>query len=886
MIGGWRIRRRIVAIALLPAALVGISLGGYFTATRVDDLRASQLELGQALVDQLAQASVFGVYTRNTGDLRTLADGVLLGADVDAVAIRASDGQTLAAAARHPGEVSGDWPAWLAAHRPRPAADLVFTAPILLDATPLDDLEPVGRATTQLGTAVVSLSQRRLAERQLEVALTGVLITVVLLLTSGGVAVLFARGLDLPLRRITAAVRNLRDGRLEARLAETSSGELGDLERGINSMADALERARRHLQEQVDQATAELRETLEAVEIKNVELDLARKRAQSASRVKSEFLANISHEIRTPMNAIVGYTQLLARTRLDQDQRDYLRTVERASVSLLGLLEDVLNLSRIEAGKSVVEHDRFDVSELVDHLLALHAPAAYAKRLELVLDQDLATASTLVGDAGKLQQVVNNLLHNAIKYTDQGVIVVRVGTRSAGPGRATLRVSVTDTGRGIPLEARGSLFTAFGQLEATDARRAGGVGLGLAISRKLMETLGGRVELEEHAGPGSCFSLEIELPFDAAAAPRTQELGGLQVILCEPQPQLAAALNRRLTAAGASVSACPAWPAAAALLERLPDAVLVLGIPGELADLERDWPQDLPARVLLLVQSADREARRALAIRRGVLCAPRYLGDAALCAELLRLAPRAVGSSVLVLDEALAAVDPEVRAMLGTDLPDQRAALHAALRAGQHDTAAELAHALRGSAAFCQLGSLHAAATSLEDALRAGEPTEGPLAAVEQALGQVLAGLGTVQGAPATVRPSARLAGLTLLVADDNRVNRELLVRMLSLHGADVIGLSDGASVLAQLADQPCAAVLLDLHMPGLSGLEVARGIRARSGPDRRLPLIAVTANALPEARAAALAAGFDACLVKPVSEERLVEAVATLVRPAIRAGA
>jgi two-component system sensor histidine kinase BarA len=886
MIRGWSIRRRILAIALLPPILVGLLLGGFFTVNRIADLRSTQQGLGQTIVNQLAPASEYGLFTRDRATLQNLVQAVLAESGVDAVAIRDAAGETLAAAARTPSSQPPGWWQGLVSLMPVSSELLVFSAPVLVDAAPLDELAVAPAAPRQLGQVVVTLSQRRLAERQFQVLATGALLTLGLLALSAVIALLFARSLDAPLRRVTQAVRRFRDGRLEARVPELSGGELGELERGLNSMADALGQSRQHLQEQVEQATDELRQTLEAVEIKNVELDLARKRALTASRVKSEFLANISHEIRTPMNAIVGYTRLLARTDLDGDQRDYVGIIERSSRSLLDLLEDVLNLSRIEAGKAVLDVAEFDVLEIVDHLLTLHAPAAYAKALELVLDADLTSPAAVVGDAGKLQQVLNNLLHNAIKFTAQGSITLHLAHGVGPEGRPALSVTVADTGRGIPPEARAMLFTAFSQLDTSDQRREGGMGLGLAISRKLVEAMGGTLELHDAPGGGSAF--RVSVPMAPAGPQRTPDvrLSTRTCVLHVATPGLAGALARRLGRWFSSVEPADSVDDALGRVTRQRDTVLVLGLePDDAATLALLADQRAAldgAAILLLVRSAEREVQRSIARRLGLPCLPRYTGDAALRAELQRLlasGARPPPSAPPDLGRVLARLDAEVLAMLRSDLPAQQAGLHAALAAGSLEGVTDLAHQVHGTAAFCHLLGLEHASDALERCARAGRrPDAGLVAAFDAELAAALAAASRPLPSAPERDTGARLQGLRVLVADDNRINRELLQRILSLQGAEVTVADDAPAALLALEHAPCDVALFDLHMPGMSGLEAARLLRARPAPLGELPLVACTANALPETRLAAEAAGFDAYLVKPVEESELLDALTRVV--------
>ena len=235
------------------------------------------------------------------------------------------------------------------------------------------------------------------------------------------------------------------------------------------------------------------------------ELEISKRRAEEATETKSAFLANMSHEIRTPLNAILGMTSLALGTRLSPQQQDYLTTVRSSAESLLGVVNDILDFSKIEARRLDLDHAEFDVREVVGDAAKLLALRAAEKRLELACEIAADVPAIVTGDAGRLRQVLLNVIGNAVKFTTEGEVVVCTTVERLDPDRATLRFAVRDTGIGIPHGKQEQIFEAFTQADNSTTRRYGGTGLGLAIARRLVELMGGRLWVESEVGRGSTF---------------------------------------------------------------------------------------------------------------------------------------------------------------------------------------------------------------------------------------------------------------------------------------------------------------------------------------------------------------------------------------------
>ncbi|WP_312954305.1 response regulator [Pseudomonas songnenensis] len=547
------IRGRVLMLTLLPSTLLAVVLGAYFTWMQLSEMRHQLDERGQLIAEQLAPLAAPAMNLGYDKRLQRILTQVLDQADVRAVTILDPERvQRVHAGPRMltpppPGDPEG-------LTRVSSMDHTRILMPVLSRHLNLAD-EVRGPDEKLIGWLELELSHHNTLLRGYRSLLTSLFLVGAGLIITALLALRMSRTISLPLQRVKAAVAQLKDGHLETRLPPLGSHEMDELASGINRMAEALLSAREELQQSIDQATEDVQQNLETIEIQNIELDLARKEALEASRIKSEFLANMSHEIRTPLNGILGFTQLLQKSDLTPRQQDYLGTIEKSADSLLGIINEILDFSKIEAGKLVLDSIPFNLRDLIEDTLTILAPAAHTKQLELVSLVYRDTPLSLVGDPLRLKQVLTNLISNAIKFTNEGTIAVRAMVEDDNADRAQLRISVQDTGIGLTDQDLRALFQAFSQADNSMSRQPGGTGLGLVISKRLIEQMGGEIGVDSIPDEGSEFWISLSLPKardDVEDLPHPA-LQGRRIALLEQHPLARQALQHQLESLGLEV---------------------------------------------------------------------------------------------------------------------------------------------------------------------------------------------------------------------------------------------------------------------------------------------------------------------------------------------
>ena len=484
------LHRRLQLLGILPALILLLLLLGLLTWQRFGDADTELRNRGEFVAEHLAAASEYGILSGNRADLLRQARHAFRDPDLRKVVFRDARGRELLREEAPNLEQREDGEGVM-----RFSAG-IYRQPAVLGRgeAPVASRRGHERAE-RIGEVTIALSDHRVAARQREILLTSMGPALVAVLVALVIARRMSGNISAPLQQLSGLLRMIREGDYEVRGAADLQGELATLQDDINELASHLERAR----SEQDAAMAQLREE--------------RRRSDAANQAKSEFLAMMSHELRTPMNGVLGMLQLMDTTNLDEEQREYVRGALESTTHLMEVINDILDFSRIESRRLGLEELYFSPAGLIEGCVMNFRHLAEQKGLRLELHGleqllDIQVRS----DPTRLRQILANLVSNAVKFTEHGGVDVEVSLAPGTGTRQRLEIGVRDTGPGIPPDRRQQLFEPFSQLDSSTSRRHGGAGLGLAISHRLAELLGGELDVWSRQGEGTRFMLRLELP--------------------------------------------------------------------------------------------------------------------------------------------------------------------------------------------------------------------------------------------------------------------------------------------------------------------------------------------------------------------------------------
>lgn len=770
------------------ALLFAIFYNGQFNK----DLNRHIAHLGEAYIHQLLPVAKLAILRNDTRTLQGLIDASTINTEIQALAFYNANRQLLAyRGGKHslknlfsPPEFTGDYieskqinPYTINFVAPIniPKFNLYSTTPYVTPSTPI-----AFQADDTLGWLSIDIDTKSMLIQRYQMYIMTIFITLLGLLTSLSVHYLLSKRIYLPISRLRRSMKQILSNEFETEIKVSSQGELGTIEKGCAHLQKQYLDTVHDLNQHIEVATADLQQSLELLEEKNIELSLDKKKIEESSRKKLELIANMSHEIRTPMNGVIGFTNVLLDSKLDPLQFDYVKTIKASAQDLLSIINDILDYSKMDAGKLNLDCIPLDIRACIDEVSTLIAPAAHKKGIDLIPATAVNVPKTLLGDPLRVKQILTNLISNAVKFTEHGYVLIRTNIENETEKEYTLSIAITDTGIGISAEDQVTLFNAFHQADTTITRRYGGSGLGLVICKKLAEHMQGRISLTSELYKGSTFSIHIKLQKLAsyeAEKHQGHRFANLKVICFDDNPLHLEALCNGLGYWGIHCVRVKTLRQLEDAFKKHSDyhlAFISINEDNDQFITQLLHQQSIPCVLISKTPIHDYEAKGA----QGFLFKP-----------------------------------PNMQKL--------------------QDTVESLLNKV---------------------ALTKTHPHKLD-----------------------TLRAQLRQAQPLLLVAEDNPVNRMLLNSMLG-EKACIETVDDGRQAVAICNHKHFNAILLDLQMPILNGLEAASLIHQESILNKNTPIILISANSCDINNEHLAKAGIKLCLQKPIDEETLLHHLVRMI--------
>ncbi|MCV0394249.1 MAG: PAS-domain containing protein [Rhizobiaceae bacterium] len=569
---------------------------------------------------------------------------------------------------------------------------------------------------------------------------------------------------------------------------------------------------------------------------RETELREAQRKAELADRAKSEFLANMSHEIRTPMNGVLGMAELLAKSQLDAKQKTFTDIIVKSGNALLTIINDILDFSKIDAGQLVLDPAPFGLAEAIEDVATLMSTRAKEKDIELIVRVQPGLPETVVGDVGRLRQIITNLMGNAIKFTEKGHVLVEVTGDSRG-GKAALRFAVTDTGIGIPADKIEQVFEKFSQVDASSTRRHEGTGLGLAITSRLVALMGGRMGVESVEGEGSTFWFEVSLPaVDTPSRPvtATVDVSGARILVIDDNSVNRAILSEQMSSWSFDACAAESGMEGLAVLE----AAARMGLSVDCVVLDYQMPGMNGAEVARAIRASETLASTPIIMLTSV------------DQSLAQVRNRELGIDAQLVKPARSST------LLET--------LVAAIQKGN-------AHRREGSPAEAQAAEAETIAE--RDVAQVARRSDEPAAPINRSEPATPPAAPEAPAMPDPVQPADHR--VDILIAEDNEVNQLVFMQILEETGFTFEIVGNGRLAVEAWKTRSPRMILMDVSMPEMSGIEATGAIReAEAASPHHVPIVGVTAHALKGDRERCLEAGMDDYLSKPIKPAALLEKV------------